>query len=86
MLSSIRKYVKNYLEWILIGLVFLGAIIIACDTIGNIIYGIYLWGGKGMEFSAALWEATKSWLSFLGVGILSMIIGYAGVYYSERRR
>ena len=57
-------------------LIFMGAIIMSFDTIGSIIYCIYLWGGQGHELGYSIWEAAKVWLVLMGVGFLMLFIGW----------
>ena len=58
---------------------FVGSIIVlALNTVGNIIYAIYLWGGTGLPFATSLWMGVQSWLligvSAIVVAILSAIV------------
>lgn len=41
--------------------------------IAGIGYGLYLWGGVGLEFSVSAWSGFKVWMSFMGTAIISLI-------------
>ena len=42
---------------------FIALLVLALNTIGSVIYLAYLWGSTGMEFPAALWQASLTWLT-----------------------
>jgi len=45
-------------------------VLLAFGNIASIGYGLYLWGGVGIAFSAALWGAFKVWLCFMIVSFV----------------
>ena len=52
--------------------VFVASVItLSLNTVGNIIYALYLWGHNGLALGASLWEAALNWLV---VGVTSVII------------
>ena len=53
----------------------IGAVLLAVANIGGIGYGLYLWGGTGMEFSAAAWTAFKFWLLWCVTGLVMFFTG-----------
>jgi len=57
----------------------LGIIMLAIANIGGIGYGLYLWGGTGMAFALAAWTAFRFWLIWIGLGLVSLAIGYFGM-------
>jgi hypothetical protein len=56
-------------------LVVIGVIMLAVGNIGGIGYGLYLWGGTGMELGLAAWTAFKFWLTWGIIGLVSFFSG-----------
>ena len=67
MLSNIKSLLG-------IGLLIGGLIILAFATIGHIGYALYLWADS-IALATALWTAFKSWILFIIVGFVAVIIG-----------
>jgi len=58
----------------------LGIVILALNTIGCIGYGLYMWGGQGMDLGPSAWIAFKTWLMLGFVGIVMTIGGFVFAY------
>ena len=51
-----------------------GLVILAFVTVGHIGYALYLWADN-VVLATALWTAFKSWILFIIVGFVAVIIG-----------
>lgn len=52
----------------------LALIVLALNTIGSIVYFIYLWGGQGLPFAASAWQATLTWLTIGVTAFITFVI------------
>lgn len=41
-------------------------------NVAGVGYGLYLWGGEGLEFSTSAWEGFKLWAKLIIGGLLSL--------------
>lgn len=53
----------------------LGMLVGALAFISSIGYGLYMWGGLGMELSTSAWSAFVLWLKMIISAIVLFIVG-----------
>lgn len=70
------------------------AIVFSFGTLFCVVYGIYLWGGAGFEFGAAVWNALLTWFKLMIAAVISVVIalgmlatvGKSLFYYWKRKQ
>ena len=65
--------------FIFLFLYIIGLIAASLATIVAIGYGLYLWGSVGLPLPESAWAAFVFGIKFFGAGVLSVIIGGAGL-------
>ena len=65
---------RNAKSIIGLGLLAGGLIILAFASLGHIGYALYMWADN-VELAIALWTAFKSWILFLIIGFVSVVLG-----------
>ena len=63
-------------------LLFIGIVLMILGNITGVGYGLYLWGGVGLAFSASLWSAFKVWILIELVGATSFV---SAVYLGDKQ-
>lgn len=70
------------------------ALVFSFGTAFCVIYGVYLWGGAGLEFGAAVWNALLTWFKLMVAAVISLVIalgmlatvGKSLFYYWKRKQ
>lgn len=80
----------------LIGTILSGmaSLIFSFGTLFCVIYGIYLWGGTGLEFGSAVWQALVFWFKLMLTGFVFAVaamvmlakVGKSVFYYFSRNK
>lgn len=70
---------KTTLFMISVSVLILSVVTLALDTVGSLVYTIYLWGGEGLEFSKALWEGVKTWVIVGITALFTAIASFIGM-------
>lgn len=67
------KQTKFYIEVVLKFFMYGAILVETLNTVGSVLYAIYLWGSEDLPLAKALWEAAKTWL-LVFVSCLAIIL------------
>lgn len=68
--------IKKIVGLIMVPIFYLSVIIMVLAQISGIGYGLYLWGGLGMEFGSSVWSGFLLWLKMMVSGFFLFMISF----------